>query len=117
PDGAYISLGSFRQSSAKSVEVWALEADVDPTKLVSNTFQMEWPPRSGRMQEFPEVDRAGWFEPSEAARKILRGQKAILTALCERLGIGANAQRLRGIVGGSVPSGESLPYHASGAWG
>ena len=70
-----------------------MEADVVPTKLRSNMFQMEWPPRSGRMQEFPEVDRASWFAPSEAARKILKGQLAILTALYGRLGIDANAQR------------------------
>jgi predicted NUDIX family NTP pyrophosphohydrolase len=93
PDGDCIRLGSFRQSSAKTIEVWALEADVDPSKLRSNTFQVEWPPRSGRMQEFPEVDRADWFAPAEAARKILKGQLAILTALCGHLGNDAIAQR------------------------
>ena len=84
-DGRYVPLGSFRQSSAKTVDVWALEADVDPARLQSNTFQMEWPPRSGRMQDFPEVDRAAWFTRSEAARKILKGQVPILETLYRQI--------------------------------
>jgi predicted NUDIX family NTP pyrophosphohydrolase len=95
PEGPYAALGSFRQSSAKTVEVWALEGDADPGKLQSNTFQMEWPPRSGRMQDFPEVDRAAWFTPSEAARKIVKGQVAILEAIYRRLGVGAKTQPCR----------------------
>ena len=89
PEGLYVALGSFRQSSAKTVEVWALEGDVDPAKLRSNTFKMEWPPKSGRMQEFPEVDRAAWFTPPEAAGKILKGQVPILEALYSQLGVGS----------------------------
>lgn len=89
PEGPYLALGSFRQSSAKTVEVWALQGDVDPSELRSNTFQMQWPPRSGRMQEFPEVDRAAWFTPAEATRKILKGQVPILEALFSRLGVDA----------------------------
>ena len=58
----------------------------------SNTFQLEWPPKSGRMQEFPEVDRAAWFAPAEAERKILRGQVPILEALYVRLGVDAKTQ-------------------------
>jgi predicted NUDIX family NTP pyrophosphohydrolase len=92
PDGLYVSLGSFRQSSAKAVEVWALEGEVDPARLQSNTFQMEWPPKSGRIQEFPEVDRAAWFAPAEAARKILKGQVPILEALYRYLCVGAKTQ-------------------------
>ena len=84
-EGEFVALGSFRQSSAKTVEVWAVEGDADPAKLVSNTFAMEWPPRSGRMQDFPEVDRAAWFTPAEAARMILKGQLPILEALCSSL--------------------------------
>jgi predicted NUDIX family NTP pyrophosphohydrolase len=83
--GEPTALGSFRQSSAKTVDVWAAEGDADPAKLVSNTFAMEWPPRSGRMQQFPEVDRAAWFAPSEAARKLVKGQVAILEALRSHL--------------------------------
>jgi predicted NUDIX family NTP pyrophosphohydrolase len=85
PEGLYVALGSFRQSSAKTVDVWALEGDVDPNKLQSNTFQMEWPPKSGRLQEYPEIDRAAWFTPPEAARRILKGQVPILETLYSHL--------------------------------
>ena len=91
PEGLYVALGSFRQSSAKTVEVWAVEGDVDPAKLQSNTFQMTWPPKSGQVQEFPEVDRAAWFTPPQAARKILKGQVPILEALYSHLA-GAKTQ-------------------------
>jgi predicted NUDIX family NTP pyrophosphohydrolase len=95
PEGHFVELGSFRQSSAKTVDVWVLAGDVDPAKLQSNTFQLEWPPKSGRMQEFPEVDRAAWFTPPEAGRKILRGQVPILEAFYVHLGVGAKTQRPR----------------------
>lgn len=85
-DGKAMALGAFRQSAAKIVEVWALEGAFDPEALVSNTFAMEWPPRSGRTSEFPEVDRAAWFMPDLAWRKILKGQRPILEALWQRLG-------------------------------
>jgi predicted NUDIX family NTP pyrophosphohydrolase len=87
-DGAATALGAFRQSAAKTVEAWAVEGEFDPATLVSNTFAMEWPPRSGRSIEAPEVDRAAWFTPEHAARKILAGQRPILEALLERLGAG-----------------------------
>ena len=89
-EGEVVALGSFRQSSAKTVDVWAVEGDADPSKLTSNTFAMEWPPRSGRTQDFPEVDRAAWFTPAEAARKILKGQAPVLEALAVRLRDGVN---------------------------
>lgn len=85
-DGEAVALGSFRQSTAKTVDAWAVEGDFDPAGLKSNTFAMEWPPRSGHMGEFPEVDRAEWFTPAQAARKILKGQRLILQALLLRLG-------------------------------
>jgi predicted NUDIX family NTP pyrophosphohydrolase len=85
-EGKALALGAFRQSAAKSVEVWAIEGAFDPAALASNTFLLEWPPRSGRSSAFPEVDRAAWFAPEEARRKILKGQRAILAALFERLG-------------------------------
>ena len=85
-EGEAVALGSFRQSAVKTVDAWAVEGDFDPAGLSSNTFAMEWPPRSGRMGEFPEVDRAQWFTPDEAARKILKGQRAILKALLRHLG-------------------------------
>jgi predicted NUDIX family NTP pyrophosphohydrolase len=84
PAGEAAPLGSFRQSSGKIVEAWAVEGDFDPAGLVSNAFTMEWPRRSGRMREFPEVDRAGWFTPEEAMRKLTKGQRPILAALLQR---------------------------------
>jgi predicted NUDIX family NTP pyrophosphohydrolase len=83
--GDLVPLGTFTQSRAKTIEVWASEGDFDPAKLRSNTFSMEWPPRSGRMQEFPEVDRAQWFSPEEARAKILKGQRPAIDALLQRL--------------------------------
>jgi predicted NUDIX family NTP pyrophosphohydrolase len=84
-EGAAMALGAFRQPSAKVVEAWAVEGDFDPATLKSNTFTLEWPPRSGRMREVPEVDRAGWFAPEAAARKLLKGQRPILEALLRAL--------------------------------
>jgi predicted NUDIX family NTP pyrophosphohydrolase len=69
----------------KVVQAWLLEADVDVAQIVSNTFEMEWPPRSGRRQTFPEVDRAGWFDAATAAAKIHKGQQPILAEAIERL--------------------------------
>jgi predicted NUDIX family NTP pyrophosphohydrolase len=83
--GDAIALGSFRQSSAKIIDAWAVEGDFNPATLVSNTFTLEWPPRSGKVREVPEVDRAAWFPPEEAARKLLKGQRPILEALLARL--------------------------------
>lgn len=85
PAGPALALGSFRQSAAKTVMVWALEGDFDPATLQSNTFTMEWPPRSGHLGTFPEVDRAAWFTPPQAERKILKGQLPILDALYRKL--------------------------------
>jgi predicted NUDIX family NTP pyrophosphohydrolase len=90
-EGEAIALGAFRQSAAKIVEVWAVEGEFDPASLVSNTFSMEWPPRSGRMAEFPEVDRAEWFTPEESARKILAGQRPVLEALLRHLGLSSDS--------------------------
>ncbi|HEY7191256.1 MAG TPA: NUDIX domain-containing protein [Vicinamibacterales bacterium] len=81
PDGNFIPLAPVRQSGGKVVQAWAIEADIDPAAITSNTFDMEWPPRSGRQQTFPEVDRAAWFTMSEARSKILRGQLPLLDAL------------------------------------
>jgi len=81
-----MELGSIRQRAGKTVEAWAAEADFDPAILASNTFAMEWPPRSGKQQEFPEVDRAEWFDPETAREKILPAQAELLDRLLERLG-------------------------------
>lgn len=80
-----IALGEIRQSSGKRVLAWAVEGDLDVTEIRSNTFEAEWPPRSGGRQEFPEVDRAGWFDPAAARAKLLRGQVAFVDRLLERL--------------------------------
>ena len=85
PGAEAVALGSFRQSSAKTVEVWAVEGDADPDTLVSNTFRMEWPPRSGRYREIPEVDRAAWFALAEAERRLVKGQVPIIAELRARL--------------------------------
>ncbi|HEY5942433.1 MAG TPA: NUDIX domain-containing protein [Solirubrobacterales bacterium] len=80
-----IELGSIRQRAGKVVEAWAAEAEFDPAALASNTFTMEWPPRSGREAEFPEVDRADWFDLETAREKILPAQAELLDRLLERL--------------------------------
>jgi len=80
-----IELGSIRQKAGKLVEAWAAEADFDPATLASNSFSMEWPPRSGSEQEFPEVDRAEWFDLAKAREKILPAQADLLDRLVERL--------------------------------
>ena len=87
PAGEFIPLGEFRQSSAKIVSVWAVEGEFDVTKLTSNTFALEWPPKSGKINDFPEIDRAAWFSPNEARRKILKGQRSVLGALIAKLGL------------------------------
>ncbi|MGH7552016.1 MAG: NUDIX domain-containing protein [Longimicrobiales bacterium] len=86
-EGEAIALGAFRQSSAKIVDAWAIEGEFDPAGLRSSTFTLEWPPRSGRMREVPEVDRAEWFTPEEAGRKLTKGQRPILEALLRYLGL------------------------------
>jgi predicted NUDIX family NTP pyrophosphohydrolase len=80
-----IDLGSVRQKSGKVVEAWATEAEFETAALSSNTFTMEWPPRSGAEREFPEVDRAEWFDPGLARRKIIAAQAELIERLLERL--------------------------------
>ena len=80
-----IELGSIRQKGGKVVHAWAAEADFDPAALASNTFELEWPPRSGTRGEFPEVDRAEWFDPEEARRRILPAQAPLIDRLLEAL--------------------------------
>jgi predicted NUDIX family NTP pyrophosphohydrolase len=84
PDGELVDLGEVRQRSGKVVTGWALEGDADADAIRSNTFTMEWPPRSGTMREFPEVDRAAWFSLDEARERILPGQAPLLDRLAER---------------------------------
>lgn len=83
--GDLIELGTVRQKSGKVVHGWAAEADFDPSTLRSNAFSMEWPPRSGVQREFPEVDRAEWFDPETARLKINPAQVAFVDRLLELL--------------------------------
>jgi predicted NUDIX family NTP pyrophosphohydrolase len=84
-NGDFLDLGTIKQAGGKLVRVWALEGDCDPAALVSNTFELEWPPRSGRMAEFPEADRGAWFSIAEARGRILKSQEPVLDLLVERL--------------------------------
>ena len=85
-DGDVIPLEPLRQPSGKVIYAWAMKHDVDLTGLKSNTFSMEWPPRSGHYQEFPEIDRAAWFTIETASEKLLKGQTPLLSQLQRRVG-------------------------------
>jgi predicted NUDIX family NTP pyrophosphohydrolase len=76
--GGERDLGTHRQPSGKRLHVWAVEGDCDPAQLRSNHFEMEWPPRSGRSAQFPEVDRGAWFDSTQALTKVSAGQRAML---------------------------------------
>jgi predicted NUDIX family NTP pyrophosphohydrolase len=84
PEGDYLPLGEARQPGGKIVTAWAVEGDFDPANLKSNTFEMEWPPKSGKRASFPEVDRGKWFSLAEARAKILAGQRPLLESLEKR---------------------------------
>ena len=86
-EGAFRPLDPIKQSGGKVVQAWAIEADCDPAQVRSNLFAMEWPPKSGRTQQFPEVDRAEWFPIAEARRRIIPAQVKFLDQLVSVLGI------------------------------
>jgi predicted NUDIX family NTP pyrophosphohydrolase len=83
PADDLVPLGDHRVTSGKVLTVWAAEGDLDATACTSNSFTVEWPPRSGRMQEFPELDRVAWMRLPEAIEKVVRGQVALLERLAE----------------------------------
>ncbi|MFF9161028.1 NUDIX domain-containing protein [Streptomyces longwoodensis] len=83
PDGEALALGEVRQTNGKLVTAWAVEADLDPAAVVPGTFTMEWPPRSGRLREFPELDRVAWFGLDQARTVIVTAQAAFLDRLAE----------------------------------
>ncbi len=83
PDGPVLELGEIRQKGGKRVIAFAVEGDFDPRAIEPGTFEMQWPPRSGRLQTFPEIDRVAWFDLATAASKIVRGQAALLERLAE----------------------------------
>ncbi|MFJ7152789.1 NUDIX domain-containing protein [Streptomyces sp. NPDC100445] len=86
PDGEAVPLGEVVQRNGKIVTAWAVEGDLDPAAIVPGTFTMEWPPRSGRRQEFPELDRVAWFTPDRARAVIVTAQAAFLDRLAEHSG-------------------------------
>jgi predicted NUDIX family NTP pyrophosphohydrolase len=86
PDGAFVALGTLVQPGLKEVIAWAVEGDFAVAELKSNTFEMEWPPKSGKRRQFPEVDRAEWFALADARRKILPGQAEFIDWLVARIG-------------------------------
>jgi predicted NUDIX family NTP pyrophosphohydrolase len=94
PTGEALPLDPVRQAGGKQVYAWALEASLDPDTLKSNSFSMEWPPKSGKQREFPEVDRAEWFDLKAAREKILSGQLALLDDLERKLRLSSPHQRL-----------------------
>lgn len=86
-NGDFIELGSVRLKSGKTVYAWAVEGDIDPEAIISNLFEIEWPPKSGKKQSFPEIDRAGWFELEEAKLKINGAQAGFIDELTKIHGI------------------------------
>lgn len=85
PADGYIPLGEIKQPSGKIVSCWAVSGSLDASAIRSNTFEMEWPRGSGKMKEFPEVDRAGWFSLNEARAKVLKGHTGFLDRLVAHL--------------------------------
>jgi predicted NUDIX family NTP pyrophosphohydrolase len=81
PSGIFQSIGTLKQPSGKVIHAWAAESDFDAASVKSNLFSMEWPPKSGQMVEFPEIDRAGWFSIDQARVRILKGQAPFLDRL------------------------------------
>ncbi len=85
PEGPYVPLGAVRQRAGKEVLAWACAGDLDPGEVVSNTFTVEWPPRSGRRVDFPEIDEAAWFTPEAARRKLNPAQAEFVDRLLAHL--------------------------------
>ena len=86
PAGDFLELGTIEQYNNKTVIAWAVETDMEVRHIKGNTFKAEWPPRSGNMQEFPEIDRAQWMTPEIAAKKTVRGQDELFKRLADKLG-------------------------------
>jgi predicted NUDIX family NTP pyrophosphohydrolase len=91
PQGTFVEIGEITQTSGKIVTAWAFEGDFDPTKLLSNLCQVQWPPGSGRMIECPEVDRGAWFSIAEAKQRILKSQQPLLDTLSHALNLESQA--------------------------
>ncbi|QBI53367.1 NUDIX domain-containing protein [Streptomonospora litoralis] len=87
PAGDPFALGEVRQSGGKTITCFALEGDFDTSRIDGNTFELEWPPRSGRVREFPEIDRAAWFDLDTARTKLVKGQVRLVDLLARELGV------------------------------
>lgn len=87
PEGEWQELGIVEYKNKKTVTAWAIEGDLDVANITSNDFEMEWPPRSGKMQKFPEIDRADWFNLPTAAKKLIPAQAEFLYRLADKLGV------------------------------
>ena len=87
PDGPMIELGTVKMKSGKTVHAWAVEGEIDTAQIRSNLFEMEWPPRSGKRRQFPEIDRGQYFSPTEALVKIHEYQRPFIERLMEKLGV------------------------------
>ena len=85
PEGEFLALTPLKQKSGKTIHIWAVAGEIDAAHIVSNEFEMEWPPRSGRLQRFPEIDRAAWFALTEARERLQPGQVPFLDELAEKL--------------------------------
>ncbi len=90
--GEFMDLGAHKQPGGKTIVAWAHEGGFDPASLRSNMFAMEWPPRSGKTAEFPEVDKASWYSIDEALKKVTKGQRPIIAALVGALGVKLNGR-------------------------
>jgi predicted NUDIX family NTP pyrophosphohydrolase len=84
PTGPYLALGEVRPRSGKTIHAWAFPGSYDPVSIRSNLFEIEWPPKSGRRQQFPEIDRAGFFTAAEAQNKIIASELPFLSRLAEQ---------------------------------
>jgi predicted NUDIX family NTP pyrophosphohydrolase len=85
PDGKRIDLGSMKRKDGKTIQVWGIEGQIDEQHIMSNTFEIEWPPKTGQIQSFPEIDRAGWFALAVAPAKMHQGQSIFIERLAEHL--------------------------------
>lgn len=94
-EGDFIELGQIKQPSKKIIHIWALEKDLDEQKVKSNTFTLEWPPSSGKIVEFPEIDKAAWFSIEEAGKKIIKGQKGFIDRLTKLINYIPSKQELK----------------------
>ena len=101
--GEFLELAPIKQPSGKTIVAWAVQGDFDATQIRSNTFTLEWPPKSGQTKEFPEVDKAGWFPLSQAREKLIAGQLGFLEDLMARLK-SLNASLESVVVQGAPPS-------------